>query len=63
MSPTLLELVIVFILIWLGWQIGIQLAPGVFRQMRAAQQQLDALEKSLPAKPENDQPTDRNGSG
>ncbi|MEZ4708780.1 MAG: hypothetical protein R3A44_16340 [Caldilineaceae bacterium] len=50
MSPTLLEIVIAAFLIWLGWRIGIQLAPSLFRQMRVAKRQLDELEKSLPAK-------------
>ena len=44
MSPTLLEATIVLILIGLGWQIGVRIAPSVFGYWQAARQQLDAIE-------------------
>lgn len=43
MSPTLLEGVIILILLLLGWQIGIQLAPRFLRYWGAAQRQLDQI--------------------
>jgi hypothetical protein len=46
MSPTLLEAAIVLVLIILGWQIGVQLAPTLFRYWRTAQRQLDQSEQA-----------------
>lgn len=45
MSPTLLEALIVIILIVLGWQIGIQLAPVVLHHWKSAQRQLDQIDQ------------------
>lgn len=44
MSPTLLEATIVLILIVLGWQIGVRVAPVVLAYWQAARQQLDQIE-------------------
>lgn len=46
MSPTLLEAAIVLVLIILGWQIGVQLAPQVLRYWRTACRQLDQIEQT-----------------
>ncbi|MCE7983915.1 MAG: hypothetical protein DYG89_22300 [Caldilinea sp. CFX5] len=46
MSPTLLEAAIVLVLIILGWQIGIQLAPQVLSYWRTARRQLDQIEQT-----------------
>lgn len=44
MSPTLLEATIVLILIVLGWQIGVRIAPVVLTYWQAARQQLNQME-------------------
>ena len=51
MSPTLLEAAIVIVLIVLGWQIGIQLGPVVWRYWQAARQQLDQIDQLPPVGP------------
>ena len=48
MSPTLLEATIVLILIVLGWQIGVRVAPAVLAYWQAARQQLDQIESPPP---------------
>jgi hypothetical protein len=44
MSPTLLEATIVLILVVLGWQIGVRIAPVVLTYWQAARQQLNQVE-------------------
>ena len=51
MSPTLLEAVMVIVLIVLGWQIGIQLGPVVWRYWQTARQQLDQIDPLPPVGP------------
>lgn len=49
MSPTLLEATIVLILIVLGWQIGVRIAPTVLTYWQTARQQIAQIEESQPA--------------
>lgn len=51
MSPTLLEATIVLILIVLGWQIGVRVAPAVLAYWQSARQQLDQMESPPPDQP------------
>lgn len=51
MSPTLLEATIVLILIVLGWQIGVRIAPVMLTYWQAARQQLDQIEAPPPDQP------------
>ena len=41
MSPTLLEAVVAIIVIVLAWQIGLALAPDVFRLLRSLKRDID----------------------
>lgn len=56
MSPTLLEGLVVLVLIIVVWQIGVQLAPEIFRGLKSANDQLDKssdeIEQMLKAEPE-----------
>ncbi len=50
MSPTLLEAAIAIILIVVAWQLGLALAPIVFRELRTMRQSVDEVsEDSLDA--------------
>lgn len=40
MSPTLLEGFVILILIIVAWQIGVQIAPAIFRGLKGANDQL-----------------------
>lgn len=41
MSPTLLEGFVVVVLIIVAWQIGVQLAPELFRGLQSANEQFE----------------------
>lgn len=41
MSPTLLEFAVVILVIALAWQIGLALAPDVFRLLRSMRRDID----------------------
>lgn len=45
MSPTLLEIVVVIILVILGWQIGLGLAPLIWRRWQRTKAQLDQIDQ------------------
>lgn len=41
MSPTLLEIAVAIVVIALAWQIGVALAPDVFRLLRGMKRDID----------------------
>lgn len=47
MSPTLLEGFVVFILVVVAWQIGVQLAPHIFGGIKQASTQLDESSEEI----------------
>lgn len=49
MSPTLLEIVVVMVLVIVGWQIGVGLAPLIWRRWQRAKAQLDHIDQRVNA--------------
>lgn len=47
MSPTLFEIVVVIVLVIVGWQIGIGLAPLIWRRWQRAKAQLDHIDQPI----------------
>lgn len=47
MSPTMLEGLIVIILLVVAWQIGVQLAPDLFRGLKQANDQLNESSQQI----------------
>ncbi len=55
MSPTLLEFVVAIVAIVLAWQIGLALAPDVFRLLRSLKRDIDDVTEAAQAD-DRDQP-------
>jgi hypothetical protein len=49
MSPTILELVVLIILIITAWQLGVVLAPIIWRELRSMKQSLDDVSDEVTA--------------
>jgi hypothetical protein len=41
MTPTLLEIALALVLLWVAWQLGVALAPAIRRGLRAMRRDLD----------------------
>jgi hypothetical protein len=41
MTPTLLEIALALVLLWVAWQLGVALAPAIKRGLRAMRHGLD----------------------
>lgn len=52
MSPTLLEVTVGVLLLWLAWQIGLLIAPYVIRYFRVTFRQADLTNAGKPSRPE-----------
>jgi len=55
MSPTLLEGALALMLIAVAWQLGVALAPGILRWLRALRHDLDDAHDDALANDERDQ--------
>lgn len=57
MSPTLLEALMVIIILVVAWQIGLTLAPLIFREWRNMRRSLDEVSHDIEAEQTADQQT------
>ncbi len=47
MSPTLLELAVALVLLVVAWQLGVALAPLVFRKLRELMHDIDTVSEDI----------------